>query len=62
MMRAGQDYGVRMLVAYANRSVGRVIYPNGVKRDRLVKRGFEPVQSSSIENIKSKVDRKDDHK
>ncbi len=35
-----KDLGVRVKVAYANMSVGRVIFPGGIERDLLVKKGF----------------------
>lgn len=41
-----QDYGVRVIRAYSNMTVGRVIFPPGVLRDRLVATGFvERVQA-----------------
>lgn len=39
MMQEG-DYGVRVIRPYANMTVGRVIYPPGLLRDKLVKGGF----------------------
>lgn len=35
-----QDYGVRVVRAYSNMTVGRIIWPPGVLRDRLVATGF----------------------
>lgn len=39
MMRAGKDYGVRVITAYENKRVGQVIYPPGLLRDALVRTG-----------------------
>lgn len=40
------DYGVRVIRAYAQFSVGRVIYPNGIQREMLLRGGWvEPVAS-----------------
>lgn len=50
MMVAGKDYGVRIVRAYQQFSVGAVIFPTGVLRQRLVQGGFavpeEPAASS----------------
>lgn len=40
MLTAGQDYGVRVIVAYEQRRVGQVFYPPGALREALVRRGF----------------------
>ena len=39
MMSAEKDYGVEVLVAYENKRVGQVIYPNGVERQMLIRCG-----------------------
>lgn len=40
MMRAGEDYGVRVIRAYETRRVGQVFYPPALLRDALVRGGF----------------------
>lgn len=40
MLTAGNDYGVRVVVAYENRQVGQVFYPPGVLRQWLKQRGL----------------------
>ena len=40
MMKAEQDYGVEVIVAFMQHQVGRVIYPSGIYRDRLVQQGL----------------------
>ena len=40
MFEARKDYGVRVVVAFGNNRVGRVLFPPGLLRDALVKRGF----------------------
>lgn len=56
MMKAGEDYGVRVIRAYENRRVGQVFYPPALLRDALVCRGFvarvvkpEPAPASTPE-------------
>lgn len=45
-----QDYGVRVLHAWSNMTVGRVIYPPMMLRQELVKRGLvEVVQPEADE-------------
>jgi len=38
-----QDYGVRVLHAYGNMTVGRVIFPFGMERGQLLKAGLVEV-------------------
>lgn len=46
MMTAGKDYGVRVVRAYQQFSVGAVIFPTGVLRQRLIQMGFAvPVEA-----------------
>lgn len=40
MMESGKDYGVRIIRAYAQFSVGKIIFPDGGLRSDLLKRGF----------------------
>lgn len=40
MMIAGKDYGVRIIRAYQQFSVGAVIFPTGMLRQRLIQTGF----------------------
>lgn len=40
MMTAQRDYGVRVVVAYSNMTVGRVIFPFGMERQELVRKGL----------------------
>lgn len=55
MMTAGKDYGVEVIVAYANRLVGQVFYPPGLLRDALVRSGrvkrlAPPVEEAEAED------------
>lgn len=48
MLTADRDYGVRVIRAYENKRVGQVLYPPGLLRDALVRRGFvERIKSSN---------------
>lgn len=37
MMEAGKDYGVRVIRAFSQFSVGRIIFPPGTQRERLLR-------------------------
>lgn len=40
MMEAGNDYGVRIIRAFGQFSVGNVIFPPGTQRSDLIRRGM----------------------
>lgn len=47
-MTAQPDLGVRVITAYSNQRVGRIIFPPALLRDQLIKQGFvEPVRADS---------------
>lgn len=47
-----EDRGVRVIRAYSNMTVGRVIFPPGMLREQLMKAGFvEPVSADQAGEI-----------
>ena len=55
MMFAQQDYGVRVIRAYANQSVGRIIFPNGLERGALLKGGWVEIVVPEVPEITEDV-------
>lgn len=55
-MGTSTDHGVRVLHAYANMTVGRVIFPNGIERQKLIKAGLvEKVEAPSVPGLLDRV-------
>ncbi len=49
MMEAARDYGVRIVRAYGEYSVGQIIFPTGLMRSHLVGGGWcEPVKPQAV--------------
>jgi hypothetical protein len=51
MMRAGKDYGVRVIKPFGQFSTGFVMFPSAIYRDALLKKGWVETVKPDEEKI-----------